>query len=166
MSAKTFTFSKIPADLAELKTFDEAALKDPFASAALTVLAFCRYPQNADAALSMLEFLKGPAGLSTYDRQFIKDRFSDKDYVPRSYFAGAVPDNDYTPSVPLKITVSDNIHSYQSEGYATLYIASGGADNPRSIRLRIKPSTGQWFADEYGGLLMSIKEPRNKNPWA
>lgn len=166
MAQKTFTFDKLPTTAEELKALPEAALTDAFAAAALTVLAFAEYPLNSENSLSMVEFLKGPAGLSAYDKSFIKDRFSDKDYVPRSYMAGATPENDYEPAKPYTITVSDNPYSYQNEGYATLYITSGGADSPRSIRLRNKPSTGQWFADEYGGLLMSIRTPKSANPWA
>lgn len=166
MEKKTFTFNDLPKDLDQLKALPEAGLKDPFAVAALAVLAFCRYPESKDDALKMIEFLKGPAGLSAYDQQFIRDRFSDKDYVPRSYFAGAAPENNYAASMPYTLTIADNPYSYQNDGYAVLYLTSGGADSPRQISLRCKKSTGEWFVNEYGGLLMSIRIPAEKDPWA
>lgn len=166
MATKTFTFEKLPTTLDELKTLPEANLQDAFATIALTVAAFAAYPTDKDAALEMLNFLKGPEEVSAYDKSFIADRFSDKDYVPKSFFEGATPDNNYEPNKPYTISVSDNPYSYQSEGYATLYITSGGADSPRAVRVRQKKSTGEWFINGYGGILMGIREPKALDPWA
>lgn len=163
---KTFVFNALPQSLDELKALPEADLQDPFKTAALTVLVLSVYPKNKDAALEMLEFLSGPAGVSAYDKSFIKERFSDKDYVPRSFFKGAAVDNNYEPSKPYTVSVSDNPYSYSNENYATLYLTSGGADNPRPVTMRQKPSTGEWFINQYGGLLMGIKIPKALDPWA
>ena len=66
---------------------------------ALFMAALCVSPTDRDAALEMIDFLKGPRPLSALDKQFLKDRFMDgKDYMGPSYFAGAVPANDYTPA--------------------------------------------------------------------
>jgi len=163
---ETFTFNQLPKTLDELKALPEADLSTPFKAAALALVAFALYPIDDDAALEMLDFLRGPEEVSAYDRQFLRDRFSDKDYVPRSYFAGATLENNYEPSIPYVLEVSDGPYSYPEDNYATLYMTSAGADNPRSIRLRKKPSTGQWFVNEYGGLLMSIRTPAANDPWA
>ena len=48
----------------------------------------------------------------------------------------------------------------------TLFIKSGGADSPRMIKLRNKPSTGEWFVWDYVGLLSGVKTPVSQNPWA
>ena len=75
--------------------------------------------------------------MSGMDINFIRDRFMDgKDYVPRSYFKGATPENDYTPEIPLKITVGDNPYSYENDGYAKLFVTSGGADSPKDTIFR------------------------------
>ena len=105
------------------------------------------YPIDKEASFEMLNYLHGPRGLSVSDKQFIQDRFRDKDYVPRSYFVGATPDNNYEPSEPYTIKFFENPYARQNidEGYLTLQVESGGADSPRQIRLRTKPSTGQWF---------------------
>lgn len=142
----------------------QAAMETPFDTAALTVLAFCAYPSNPEESLKMLNFLRGPRPLSEMEQQFIRDRFRDKDYVPRSYFDGAVPQNDYTPSVPLCVSVCDNLYSYQNSGYAKLLLKSGGADTPREIVLRLAKDNKWYLWDQF--LLAGIREPESQNPWA
>ena len=163
----TVTLQQIPVSLAQMKAMPEAALKEPHHTAALVIAALTVYPVAKDAALEMLEFLQGPRGLSVYDRQFLADRFRDKDYVPRSYYAGATPQNNYEPSAPYTLTFFENPYSRNqiSEGYLTLHIKSGGGDNPRQIKLRTKPSTGQWFLWEQF-LLADVRPPVSADPWA
>ena len=167
-SGKTefFTFQAIPRNLDELKALPEAALTNVYATAALTVLALARYEQDRDASLAMLDWLKGPDDLSLAERQHIADRFMDgKTYKVRSFFEGATPANNYTPSNPLRIKVSSNPYSFDNENWATLYLTSGGADNPRPVRLRKKPSTGQWFLVEIQ-FLGDIRTPVAQDKWA
>ncbi len=163
----TVTLSSIPANLAELQAMPEGALKEPEHAAALTVAALCMYPVDKEACFEMLNYLHGPRGLTPSDRQFIADRFRDKDYVPRSYFVGATPDNNYEPSEPLTIKFFENPYARQNidEGYLTLQVESGGADSPRQIRLRTKPSTGEWFLWEQF-ILSDIRPTKSANPWA
>ena len=161
----TVTLRQLPVNLAQLQAMPEAALQKPEHTAALTVAALCVYPIDKEAALEMLNYLQGPRGVTPYDKQFLADRFRDKDYVPRSYFAGATPQNNYEPSEPLTITVFENPYSRGQDGYLTLHVRSGGADSPRQIKLRNKPSTGQWFLWEQF-LLSDIRKPVAADPWA
>ena len=157
-------FSSLPESYEAFTALPEAKMDNPFSTAALSVLAFCFYPENKDLSLQMLDFLRGPRPLSVMDKQFIADRFRDKDYVPRSYFVGATPNNNYLPSEPYSIVVSENPYSYQNEGYATLYLTSGGADSPRSVQLRLAKD-GKWYLwEQY--LLADIRKPESENPWA
>jgi len=98
---QTFTFTSLPESLAQMQALPEAALSDPFQTAALTVCALCVYAADKDIGTEMLNWLRGPRPLSPYDISFLNDRFRDGHHVPFSYFAGATPDNDYTPSQPL-----------------------------------------------------------------
>ena len=141
-----------------------AAMSTPFQTAAMTVLALCFYPQNSELSLKMLDFLRGPRPLNGADKQFIADRFRAKDYVPRSYFVGSTPDNDYQPNAPYTVEVSENQYSYEEQGIAKLFISSGGADSPRPIKLR-KAKDGKWYLWEQF-LLTDIREPESTNPWA
>ncbi|MBE7002714.1 MAG: hypothetical protein E7425_00310 [Ruminococcaceae bacterium] len=162
---ETFTFAALPQSLAELQALPEASLDSPYKTAALAVAALCRYAEDADAVLEMLNFLKGPEDLSEMEKQFLRDRLAGKGYKPLSFFDGATPENGYTPRTPYRITVSANPHSFPEENWATLYVTSGGADSPRPIRLRKKPSTGQWFLNELQ-CLSDIRVPASQDPWA
>ena len=162
---ESFCFPILPTNVTQLQTLPEATLDSAFKTAALTMVALCRYEQNPDEAIAMLDFLKGPAQVSTYEKQFIRDRLNGKPYKVRSFFAGATQQNGYQPTEPYTITVSDNPYSYPEENWATLYVTSGGADNPRPIKLRKKPSTGQWFLNEIQ-CLADIRVPVEEDPWA
>lgn len=156
-------FNTLPDTFEQFCALPQAKMETPFDTAAMTVLAFCFYPENKELSLRMLDFLKGPQPLSPMDKQFIRDRFMDKDYVPRSYFDGATPENNYLPAEPYTITVSSNPYSYQNEGYATLYITSGGADSPRSVQMRLAKD-GKWYLWEQF-ILVDIRKPESMNPW-
>lgn len=160
---ETFEFSEIPSTLDELKSLPEAKLETPFMTAALTVLALCKYEKDVNSAIEMINFLKGPVDLTEYDKQFLRDRLKGKSYVPRSYFEGTSPENDYTPSVPLTIKVFEYAYSYSEDGYAMLEIRSSGADSPRQIKLRKKGN--EWFLwQQY--LLPDIRTPKKDDAWA
>ena len=163
----TFTFPAMPNTLAELKALPEAELKTPCQTAALTVLALCAFAKDQAAGTEMLNFLRGPKGpMVPMDINFLKDRFMDgAGYIPRSFFAGSTPDNDYTPSQPLTVTVSTNPYSFDNQGYVVAYLTSGGADSPRPLTLREKPSEGKWYLWEQN-LLAGIRVPKSQNAWA
>ena len=161
---ESFTFNSIPASLGEFTSLPYAGLSTPFETAAMTVIALCVYPYNAELSFEMLNFLRGPRPLGNQEKSFIKDRFYEVDYVPRSYFDGSVPENDYNPPEPYTITVFNGPYSYQNEGYAKLFIRSGGADNPREVLMRMTKD-GKWYLwDQF--LLPGIREPHGANPWA
>ena len=113
----------------------------------------------------MIDFLRGPRPMNGSDKSFIRDRFRDKDYVPRSYFAGATPGNDYQPQSPYTVEVRENQYTYSVEGIAKLFIPSGGADDPRPIQVR-KAKDGKWYLWEYSSILLGIRQPESSNPWA
>lgn len=163
--SETFSFSALPMRLDDLKALPEASLDSAFKTTALTVLALCRYETDPSAALEMLDFLKGPEQVSTYEKQFIAERLKGKGYKARSFLAGATPENGYQPTTPYTITVSENPYSFDNENWATLYVTSSGADDPRPIKLRKKPSTGQWFLNDIQ-CLSDIRVPVAEDPWA
>ena len=161
---EVFMFKGIPSNLSDFSNLPESALENPFQAAALTVIALCHYCVKPETGIEMLNYLKGPQPLSTYEQQFLRDRLTDKKYLPYSYFEGASPENNYTPSVPFKITVMEDPYSYSEEGYAKLLIKSSGADQARPIKLRCKGAE-KWFLWEQF-LLSDIKQPTEADPWA
>jgi hypothetical protein len=162
--SKSVVFSSLPDTYEEFVALPQASLATPFDTAAMTVLALCFYPQDKNLSLRMLQFLKGPAEFTAAQKQFIADRFMDADYVPRSYFKGAVPGNDYLPSQPYTIEMSTDSHSFDNEGYVMVRLRSGGADSPRSITVR-QAKDGKWYLwEQY--VLVGIRKPESENPWA
>ena len=163
MISKSFTFSSLPKNVSEISALPEADLTSPFKTAALTVLALCEYEENRETSIDMLNFLKGPQELSTYEKQFLNDRMMGKTYIPFSSIDGASPQNNYTVSAPYTITVFDNPYSYDQAGYAKLYIKSGGVDNARPLTLRQKGD--KWYLWEQF-LMVGIRIPAKEDPWA
>ena len=160
--SETFTFQSLPESLEELKELPEATLDTPFKTAALTLCALCAYSKDEEVGKEMLNWLKGPQPLSNAELQFLKERITGRTHVPFSYFAGAKPDNDYTPDEPFTLTISDNPYSYQNQNYAVMHLKSGGADSPRQIKLRKKGN--QWFLWEQF-VLVDIRAPKSADPW-
>ena len=162
---ETFTFTTIPRSVADLKALPESDLSTPFKTCALTMLVLLNYGDDVNATIEMLNYLKGPEPMNAYQIQFLKDRLAGKEYVVRSFFEGSSPQNNYIPTEPLKITVYDNPYSYPEAGWATLHMDSTGADSPRQIKCRLKPSTNQWFMVE-NLALSDIRTPVAADPWA
>lgn len=68
------------------------------------------------------------------------------------------------PAQPYTIIVFDSPYSYEGDSYANLFITSGGADSPRSVKSR-KAKDGKWCLwEQY--LLPDIRKPESTNLWA
>jgi hypothetical protein len=166
----------LPQSVAELQALPQASLASPYGTAALAVAAMCAYESSPQAVADMLNFLRGPRPLTPNDVRFLRDRLAGKYYKAFSFFEGATPRNNYTPSLPYRVTVFDNPHSWVSEDssqssvgpvqYARLLMQSSGADSPRFVTMRYKPSTDQWFLWEHHGLLPDIRVPAAADAWA
>ncbi|NLB43152.1 MAG: hypothetical protein GX815_13040 [Clostridiales bacterium] len=159
------TFKELPTNLEELRALPESSLQEPHYVAGLLIPVLCLWPSNTNIALEMINFLKGPKPLSTYEIQFINERLRGKDYLPFSYFKEATPENEYEPSLPYTVTISSVPNSFDETGYAKLYLKSSGADSPRPVQLREKPSSGQWFLWDQM-LLSQIRSPVSADPWS
>lgn len=164
-SSQTFTFQQLPMNLAQLQSLPEASLDSAFKTTALCLAALCAFEKDENAMWEMLNFLKGPESVSEMEKQFIRERLRGKGYKTFSYFKGATPENGYVPTTPYTIEVKENPYSFDNENWATLYVTSGGADSPRGVKLRKKPSTGQWFINEIQ-CLSDVRIPVQEDPWA
>lgn len=156
----------IPQNLQQMLQMPYAALTNEFEVSALCVAVLCNYCHNVPATIEMLNYLHGPRPLTPMQIQFLRDRLTGKPYKMLSYLSGTSPQNNYTPAVPMSINVLTTPYSYHHQDMVTLYITSSGADSPRQIDLRRKPSTGQWFVWEEAGLMPDVRIPVSQDPWA
>ena len=161
---KSIEFTVLPATLDQFTALPQAGLQSPYDTAAMFVAALSLYTQNRNESIAMINFLKGPVPLSPRELGLFKTQVMD--YLARSYFADATPQNGYTPSQPYTVVVSDNPYSYASHGYAKLFVHCGGADSPRPIEMRLAKD-GRWYLSGFGAsLLAGIRKPDSADPWA
>lgn len=159
-----YIFSELPQTSSDLEALIAIHdLSDARTTAAYFFTAFVRYVDSPDDAFAMIDVLRGPQPMSDGDKAFIKERLSDKLYLPRAYFEGAEPKNEYEPTEPWTIILYDDPVA-PPEGYAYAQITTSGAENPRRITMRVKD--GQNYLWEYNGALLSIKLPASEDPWA
>lgn len=161
---QTFTFAALPESLAQMQALPEAVLQTPYQTAALTVLALCAYAAEERVGMEMLNWLKGPRPLTGHEISFLTDRFRNGVHIPFSYFQGAVPERNYSPTLPYTITIEAGPYADANPGYKKLHIRSGGADHPREIVLRQK-GDGRWLLwDQF--LMVGIRQAVSEDPWA
>lgn len=148
-----------------IEAYGEIDITDEYKTAAAAVMALAVYETDPDTSVNALGYLMGPAGISVHDKNFVGTQFKECPCVARSYFEGAVPENNYTP-VKYSLTITENSHSRDTENFVVLYVSCGGADSPRNITLRKQLSTGCWYVYSFGGLLAGVKTPASEDPWA
>lgn len=160
-------FKELPTTLAELQALPEASLKEPYYVVALVSAALLQYKDNREACIEMLDFLNGPNDVNNYTSAFLKERLEEKDYVARSFFEGSSPENNYTPTKPYTIKIYQTAASdaIDSNEYKRLFLQSSGSDMLREVRVRLKPSTKQWFLWEMYQL-SDIRIPKKDDSWA
>ena len=140
------------------------ALKDVVPAVSIVSGAFAALGSDGVAAMDLL---RGPRPMTPYDSQFLRDRLRGKEYLPLAYFDGATPQNGYRPTAPYTLTVlPDQRPQDVEEGYLRVFLQTAGADAPRPVKLRQKPSTGEWFLWEYSSPLSGIRIPASQDPWA
>ena len=163
------SYEKILTSLEEIKRIDRT---NPYNVVALFVHTICNYnPKDSEEFYEMLQYLVGEyQPLSELMKQSIKDRMLQNDkygYIGKSYFIGATPENDYTPSVQYEIEVKENPYTDSEEGYKKLFLKSGGADSERPITLRLAKDGNYYiWSDSFMGLLSDIRPLESTNPWA
>jgi len=161
--AVKYIFNTLPQSAEDIKALIAVyPVTDRHNTVAFFVASLVRYIEDTQEGLAMIDVLKGPQKLSDTDKAFIKERFSDKQYLPKAYFEGAQPANNYEPDSPWTLIVYDDPVE-APEGYTYVNVKTSGADNPRRICMRLKGEEN-WLW-EYNGVLMSIRQPASEDPW-
>ena len=158
-----YVFGALPQTAQDVQALiDVYPVTDRHNTAAFFIASLVRYIEDTAEGLAMIDVLKGPQKLSDTDKAFIKDRFSDKQYLPKVYFEGAQPANNYTPDMPWTLIIYDDPVA-PPEGYTYVNVKTSGADSPRRICLRLKGEEN-WLW-EYNGVLLSVRLPAEEDPW-
>ena len=158
------TLNTLPATLSE---FEALPRRTPEEVCAGFLCALKLYLSDKDAGVAAMNLLRGPRPMTPYDAQFLRDRLRGKEYLPLAYFEGAAPENSYTPRAPYVLNVLPDPRPQDiEEGYIRVFLKTAGADSPRPVKLRCKPSTGEWFLWEYSSPLSGIRIPAAQDPWA
>lgn len=153
-----------PSTFQEFEKLPLLDLTNPHNTASLFLIALDLFIQNQQEGINAINTLKGPIELNPHNISFLKDRLMDKPYLPKAYFEGATPENDYTPNKPYTLNLfQDNRPQDLEEGYMRLFVETKGADAKRFITLRKKGN--HWYIWEYPGILMDIRKPKADNPW-
>ena len=158
------TLSSLPTTLSE---FENLPRQSPEEVCAGFLCALALYTKDPTAGTAAMDLLRGPRPMTPYDAQFLRDRLRGKEYLPLAYFEGAAPENSYTPAKPYVLNVLPDPRPQDIEpGYLRVFLKTAGADSPRPVKLRQKPSTGEWFLWEYSSPLSGIRIPAAQDPWA
>ena len=154
----------LPATLAEFQALPRSTPEEVCAGFLCALNLYTKSPNDGVAAMDLL---RGPRPMTPYDSQFLRDRLRGKTYLPLAYFEGATPENGYTPCAPYRLDVLADPRPQDIEpGYLRVFLKTTGADSPRPMKLRQKPSTGEWFLWEYSSPLSGIRIPASQDPWA
>ena len=158
-----YIFHTLPQNAEELQALIEKHdLSNGKNTAAYLMVSLVRYIESEGDGHAMIDILRGPRPMSDTDKSFLKERFSDKKYLPMSYFQGAKAENNYMPEEPWSIVIYDDPVSAE-DGYYYVHTESSGAENRRRVVLRVKD--GQHYLWEYNGVMLSIQQPASEDPW-
>lgn len=158
---------EIPENLQEFEALAASLRDSQNGVCALFLCALNLFDRNREDGTAAMNLLRGPRPMTPYDIQFLRDRLRGKPYLPLAYFDGATAQNGYTPNKPYVLQVLPDTRPQDvEEGYARVFLKTAGADSPRPIKLRQKPSTGEWFLWEYSSVLSGIRIPVSEDPWA
>ncbi len=142
-----YTFKTLPRTLDEMKSLEESNLMLPENTVFLTIAALCVFPEDPNQSIAMLEFLRGPKLLSTFERKFMKERFeSYGKHIACAYLIGATKENGFSPDKPYSIKIREaNIDNSDDKSYRQYYISQFESDLNRTITLRQYETDGPWF---------------------
>ena len=188
----SFTFSTVPTCYEDIVQYK---LDSPYKTMALMLLAFRTWtPTNQTDCAEMLDYLTNTAvysgktdasghklsqkfSLNQYWIQFLRDRMTQNNkyrYIGNAYLEGAMPDNNYTPSEPVTITVRQSVYDpfKPAGGHLTdpslrqVLISLPGSDSDR-YSLFYQDQRGDWrvWGDNWKGLLTDVKTPGEDILW-
>ena len=160
---KQLVFARLPQDLAELQALPEVSMTDPFAMAALTVTALCRFEGDRDVCVCSIT-CAGPGrcwGSTCRTCATVWERRAISRFLSLS--ARRHPTTIRQQPYTVMISGAEDAATRASDRCQML-IQSGGADSPRPVDLRRKGDGTWWLWDQF--LMSDIRVPVKDDPWA
>jgi hypothetical protein len=162
---------KMPASIEEFVQMRDKIATTPQGGVATFIVAMYLYTQDKELgtacltiAMDMGRLTSGNAykgyAPNTSDFRLIQSQLQQNPHLPRSYFKGTSPENQYTlPSGRLEINCSTNPYSGNAaDGKLKVFTVSTGADSPRPMVVK-RNDKGLWKADEWSSLLVGCRKP-------
>lgn len=172
------TVDAMPTTVAQFTALRDRIATTPEGGAASFIIALNMYAVNPEeglkalivaAELSRLNRSTAPNSYSGFallagDLDLIRRQIGRATYIPRSYFAGATPQNGYNVDAPYTLNFQTNRYSGDpAGGKVKVFVACGGADSPRPITV-IRNQNGIWKAKEWSSVLVGIRAPVEAPP--
>jgi len=180
----TYTFSTVPTNAEEIAQY---TLDSPYKAMALMILAFRTWtPENETDCLEMLNYLTDTGATRNGEKvpfsrynpwiEALRDRMKQNDkyrYIGNAYLGGATPENDYTPTEPVTITLRQSVYDPYKEAdewgplQKQVLIFLDGAENER-YSLFSQAENGDWKVSgrSWINLLADVQPMASDYIWA
>ena len=180
LNTYTYTFSTIPTNVEELKQYNISGDDGRYKVLALYVMSLRTWkPENQTDCEEMIGYLCNKQ-LSVYEKQRLAEQMKKSKqylYLGNAFLNGATPANDYTPSQPYSITLTqdsvvdeDQIYipanpSIPSPDQYRAFIYCKASDSGKWIDVYKSSKDGNWYMYKWMDLITSIKAPASSNPF-
>ena len=180
LNTYTYTFSTIPTNVEELKQYNISGDDGRYKVLALYIMSLRTWkPENQTDCEEMIGYLCNKQ-LSVYEKQRLAEQMKKSKqylYLGNAFLNGATPANDYTPSQPYSITLTqdsvvdeDQIYipanpSIPSPDQYRAFIYCKASDSGKWIDVYKSSKDGNWYMYKWMDLITSIKAPASSNPF-
>lgn len=168
----TIEIPSIPTSVEGFLALRDELATTPHGGAAALVAALLVYAEDAELGEACMTLavdrerltsgVRGHKGwqLPNATLQRLRAQFQGREYLPRSYIAGATPENAYhIGAPPFAITCTMGPYSGDpNSGTCKVFVASSGAASPRPVTLEVN-DRGIWKASEWSSLIVGVQPP-------
>ena len=180
LNTYTYTFSTIPTNVEELKQYNISGDDGRYKVLALYIMSLRTWkPENHTDCEEMIGYLCNKQ-LSVYEKQRLTDQMKKGNqyrYLGNAFLNGAAPANNYSPSKPYSITLTQDSVVDENQVYIPAnpsipspdqyraFIFCKAFDSGKWIDVYKSSKDGNWYMYKWMDLITSIKAPASSNPF-
>ena len=180
LNTYTYTFSTIPTNVEELKQYNISGDDGRYKVLALYIMSLRTWkPENHTDCEEMIGYLCNKQ-LSVYEKQRLTDQMKKGNqyrYLGNAFLNGAAPANNYSPSKPYSITLTQDSVVDENQVYIPAnpsipspdqyraFIFCKASDSGKWIDVYKSSKDGNWYMYKWMDLITSIKAPASSNPF-